>query len=92
MNQPQELALQDKHEPFEPRTLQLQIVDLGTEQIKVVLRLPIHLVGVAQRLGAQLLPSDRTLEELLAEAGSGALHMQWVDAQSNERLDLTLDQ
>ena len=92
MTRPREVARQETQEPFEPRTLQLQIVDLASEQTKVVLRLPINLLGVAQRLGAQLLPPDQTIEELLAEARTGARRIQWVDRESNERLELTLDE
>lgn len=74
-----------------PRTLHLQITDLQTDQIKAVLRLPVGLVEVAQRLGARLLPPDRTIDSVLAAAQSGAAQLEWVDPENNERLELTLE-
>ncbi len=75
----------------EPRTLQLQIIDLHTDQTKVMLRLPVGLVKVAQRLGARLLPPDHTIDDVLAAAYRGETQLQWVDLENNERLELTLE-
>jgi hypothetical protein len=74
-----------------PRTLHLQIIDLQTGQIKVVLRLPVRLVEIAQRLGAQLLPPGHTVDTVLAAAHHGHAQLQWVDRENNERLELTLE-
>jgi hypothetical protein len=74
------------------RTLQLRIVDVTNGQIKVLLMLPAGLVSVAQRLGAQLLPPDSSIEALTAQADQyGIARLEWVDPAHEERLELTLE-
>lgn len=74
------------------RTLRLRIVDVTNGQIKVLLMLPVSLVSVAQRLGAQLLPPDSSIEALTAQAEQhGIARLEWVDPAHEERLELTLE-
>lgn len=74
------------------RTLRLRIVDVTNGQIKVLLMLPVGLVSVAQRLGAQLLPPDSSIEALTAQAEQqGIARLEWVDPAHEERLELTLE-
>ncbi|MBV9789611.1 MAG: hypothetical protein JOZ51_15600 [Chloroflexi bacterium] len=73
------------------RTLRLRIVDVTNGQIKVLLMLPVSLVSVAQRLGAQLLPPDSSIEALTAQAEQhGIARLEWVDPAHEERLELTI--
>ncbi|HEY0605962.1 MAG TPA: hypothetical protein VGD58_23765 [Herpetosiphonaceae bacterium] len=74
------------------RTLRLRIVDVTNGQIKVLLMLPVGLVSVAQRLGAQLLPPDSSIEALTAQAEQhGIARLEWVDPAHEERLELTIE-
>ncbi len=75
-----------------PKTLRLRIVDIASGQLKVSLALPVNLVGVAQRLGAQLLPPDQTVESVVAQAEQdGVAELAWEDAAHGERLQLSLE-
>ena len=74
------------------RLLRLRIVNLQNDQIKVTLTLPVPLVNVAQRLGAQLLPPTCSIESLLAQAElHGIGHLSWTDEAHQERLELTVE-
>lgn len=73
-------------------TLRLRIVNIANEQIKVSLALPTTLVGVAQRLGAQLLPPDTSIDTIIALAQQdGVAQLAWVDPTHGERLELTVE-
>lgn len=75
-----------------PRALRLRIVDVSNGQVKVSLTLPVSLVSVAQRLGARLLPLGASVEEVVAQAEQqGVAQLAWVDAEHDERLELTLE-
>lgn len=75
-----------------PKTLRLRIVDTTSGQLKVSLALPVTLVGVAQRLGARLLPPDQTIEMVVAQAEQdGVAELAWEDAAHAERLQLSLE-
>jgi hypothetical protein len=75
-----------------PRRLRLRIVNVTNGQVKVSLMLPVGLVSVAQRLGAQLLPPDSSIEALTAQAEQhGTARLEWVDPAHDERLELTLE-
>lgn len=70
----------------------LRIINVTNGQIKVELCLPINLVGIAQRSGAQVLPPNTSLEAIVAQASqTGAVHFSWEDAAHEERLELTLE-
>ncbi len=78
--------------PSPSRALRLRIVDVSNGQVKVSLTLPVTLVSVAQRLGAQLLPRDASVEEVVAQAEQqGVAQLAWDDAEHDERLELTLE-
>lgn len=75
-----------------PKIFRLRIVNLANGQTKVSLTLPIGLVGVAQRLGAQLLPPDTTLDVIVAQASAaGGAEIGWEDKARGERLELTVE-
>lgn len=75
-----------------PHSLRLRIINITNEQVKVSLTLPVTLVNVAQRLGAQLLPPGTTVEEVVAQAQQqGVAQLAWVNAGHDERLELTLE-
>lgn len=74
------------------RVLRVRITDVETEREKVDLRLPAGLVGVAQRLGAQLLPPGHAVDLAGAiERGNLALPMVVVDEQNAERVEISLE-
>jgi hypothetical protein len=76
----------------QPHLLRLRIVNLDNNQIKVMLSLPINLVGVAQRLGAHLLPPNTSIETVVAQAGrDGVAELAWIDETHRERLELTVE-
>ncbi len=76
----------------QPHLLRLRIVNLDNNQIKVMLSLPITLVGVAQRLGARLLPADTSIETVVAQASrDGVAELAWIDETHRERLELTVE-
>ena len=73
-------------------TLRLRIRNSVTEQLKVSLAVPITLVGVAQRLGAPLLPPGTTIEMIVALAQQeGVAQLAWDDPTHSERLELTIE-
>lgn len=75
-----------------PRTLRLRIIDLSNNKVKVSLALPVSLVGVAQRLGAHLLPPNQTVEGVVTQVEQhGVAELAWVDATHEERLELTVE-
>lgn len=74
------------------RTLQLRIIDTNNGQVKVALTLPVGLVGVAQRLGAQLLPAATTIETVVMQAEQqGVANLAWADEAHAERLELRVE-
>lgn len=74
------------------RTLQLRIIDINNGQVKVALTLPVGLVGVAQRLGAQLLPAATTIETVVMQAEQqGVANLAWADEAHAERLELRVE-
>jgi|GEM_PF-4330850 len=78
--------------PFHPQMLRLRITDIETSHTKVTLAVPVTLVGVAQRLGAQLLPSNVAVDTLIAEAmQTGTARLEWIDTTHNERHELTIE-
>ncbi len=84
--------LPSPNKPAQPHSLRLRIINITNEQVKVSLTLPVTLVNVAQRLGAQLLPPGTTVEEVVAQAQQqGVAQLAWVNAGHDERLELTLE-
>lgn len=72
--------------------LRLRIINTATGQAKVSMTLPVNLINVAQRLGAQLLPHGVTIETVFAQAEhDGVAHLSWDAPEHGERLEITIE-
>jgi hypothetical protein len=73
--------------------LRVRITDVDSGRVKVALTLPVGLVGVAVRLGAQLVPAGPGTSTLLGTIERGELKepVEILDEDNGERVEIALE-
>lgn len=78
-----------------PRSLRVQVTDLGTHRNKVNVTIPATLVSMGIKLGARLMPrvADTPVEEILraVESGRTGRIFEFHDLEENERVEIFVE-
>jgi hypothetical protein len=78
-----------------PRSLRVQVTDLGTHRNKVNVTIPASLVSMGVKLGARLMPrvADTPVEEILRaiESGRTGRVFEFHDLEENERIEIFVE-